>query len=129
MAEAVTKSNNELAVERTDLAVYRTALAASRSLMAWVRTGLSMIGFGFTIFKFLDAVSDRVSPDAARNAGLFLVGLGTVSVIFGSLEYWQFAKELKQDFQAPVRRFPLLMAAAVFLIGLAIFAGGLARIL
>jgi putative membrane protein len=35
------------------LALDRTRMAAERTLMAWVRTALSMIGFGFTIYKFL----------------------------------------------------------------------------
>ena len=41
-----------LAEERTDLAVERSVMAAERTLMAWIRTALSMIGFGFTIYKF-----------------------------------------------------------------------------
>jgi putative membrane protein len=51
MADAVVKSANDLAAERTDLAVDRTVMAAGRTLMAWVRTALSMISFGFTIYK------------------------------------------------------------------------------
>ena len=42
-----------LARERTRLALERTAIAAKRTLMAWVRTSISMIGFGFSIYKFL----------------------------------------------------------------------------
>ena len=35
------------------LATERTRMAADRTLMGWIRTALSMIGFGFTIYKFL----------------------------------------------------------------------------
>ena len=35
------------------LAVQRTIQSEGRSLLAWVRTSLSLIGFGFTLFKFL----------------------------------------------------------------------------
>jgi putative membrane protein len=45
------KSANELAVDRTALAVKRNLMAADRPLMAWVRTALSLISFGFTIYK------------------------------------------------------------------------------
>ena len=31
-------------------------MAADRTLMAWIRTTLSMISFGFTIYKFLQAM-------------------------------------------------------------------------
>ena len=36
----------------TRLALDRTALAHERTLMAWVRTAVSLISFGFTIYKF-----------------------------------------------------------------------------
>ena len=36
----------------TRLAVDRTRLAYERTLMAWVRTSISLITFGFTIYKF-----------------------------------------------------------------------------
>ncbi len=35
-----------------DMARLRTSMASDRTLMAWVRTALSMISFGFTIYKF-----------------------------------------------------------------------------
>jgi len=47
------RSANALALERTSLATDRTLMAADRSLMAWIRTALSMISFGFTIYKLL----------------------------------------------------------------------------
>ena len=39
-------------LSNTDLAFERTVLAHERTLMAWVRTAVSMISFGFTIYKF-----------------------------------------------------------------------------
>lgn len=85
MEKSTTKSSNILAGERTELALYRTSLAASRSLMAWVRTGLSMNGFGYTIYKFIESLTDRVPPNAARNFGLFLICLGMLLILFGCL--------------------------------------------
>ena len=116
MEQTPTKSSNVLAEERTGLAVYRTALAASRSLMAWVRTGLSMIGFGFTIYKFMQASADQFRPDAARTVGIFLITLGTVSVIFGCIEYWQTAREIRDEYHEDMRKFPLLAAALIGLL-------------
>ena len=43
---------NPPAEKTTDLGYERTRLAADRTLMAWIRTSVSMISFGFTIFKF-----------------------------------------------------------------------------
>lgn len=33
------------------LAIERTVMAAERTLLAWVRSGVSLISFGFTIYK------------------------------------------------------------------------------
>ncbi len=37
----------------TKLAADRTQLAYDRTLLAWTRTAISLITFGFTIYKFL----------------------------------------------------------------------------
>jgi len=77
-----TKSTNDLAVERTDLAAQRTLMAADRTLMAWVRTALSMISFGFTIYKVLEGFVQSGTPlphaNSPRNLGMFLIGMGTI---------------------------------------------------
>lgn len=128
MEQTAAKSSNELAEQRTELAVFRTALAASRSLMAWVRTGLSMIGFGFTIYKFIQSVADQFRPDAARTVGMFLIGLGTLSVIFGCIEYWQTAKEMKAVHNVEMRKFPPLMAGLIGTLGVLLFMSIVLRI-
>jgi putative membrane protein len=129
MGQAVTKSSNVLAEERTELALYRTALAASRSLMAWVRTGLSMNGFGYTVYKFVLSFADRVEPHAAHHFGLFLIGLGTLSILFGCIEYWQTAREMREVYQVPMRKFPLIMAGLLGSLGLLLFLGVILRII
>ena len=65
------------------LALDRNKLAAERTLMAWVRTALSMISFGFTIYKFLQVIDEQstvpvLRPNAPRNVGLVLTGLGNL---------------------------------------------------
>jgi len=119
--QPVERSANVLAQERTDLAVFRTTLAASRSLMAWVRTGLSMIGFGFTIYKFIQGFASEVRPNAARNIGLFLIAWGTLSILFGCIEYWQTARDIKGMYGVTMRIFPVAMAAVVGLLGVGLF--------
>jgi putative membrane protein len=76
----------------TDLAVTRTILAAGRTLMASMRTALSMIGFGFTIYKFLHGLTEAGGihlrrPEEPRRLGLFLVALGTGSLLIAVVEY------------------------------------------
>ena len=76
---APSRSSNELAGERTDLAFTRTVLALERTLMAWVRTAVSLISFGFTIYKFFQEFQrTSQSPHLAspRAVGLVMIGLG-----------------------------------------------------
>ena len=84
------------------LALDRNKLAAERTLMAWVRTSLSMISFGFTIYKFLQVIDEQstvpiVRPNVPRNVGLFLTGLGTFVVVVACIQHWSYVKNLRAD--------------------------------
>lgn len=127
------KSSNELAQERTDLALRRNLMAADRTLMAWIRTALSMISFGFTIYKvlqgFVQSGTLAMQAGTPRNAGLFLIGLGTVSVILGTIEYGQTLRELRRLERIPAWRTSLVIALIVSLAGLALFVSIVVRVL
>ncbi len=121
----VVKSSNELAEDRTDLATARTLMAMDRSLMAWIRTSLSMISFGFTIYKILEGfqksgnvIAHGLSP---RTVGLFLVGLGTVAMIAGTIEYFERLKILRQFHTVKTWRASLVMAVIMSAVGLFVF--------
>lgn len=127
------KQNNksEPISDMTKMAIDRTVMAADRSLMAWVRTGLSLISFGFTIYKFLqnsteqhvlsgNFVNQMSSP---RLVGLFMVGMGILSLIFGILENRAVLKELKIKFSISQIRYSLIMAAILLVFGTIIFLG------
>jgi putative membrane protein len=108
------------------LALDRTRLAAERTLMAWVRTALSMIGFGFTIYKFLQVVQEQstlpvLRPQAPRNLGLTLVGIGTFAVIIACVQHWQYITKLRPD--QPYKPWDLTFIVACFIgiLGLLMF--------
>ena len=127
------KLSDILAQERTELAAARTTMAAGRSLMAWIRTGLSMIGFGFTIFKFLQTLekdfgSSVMSQQSPRVVGIFLLVLGTVSVLFGVIEYWQAIWPLHKKHGIKVRLMPIIFAALIAALGLVLLIGIILRI-
>ena len=70
----------------SDLGAMRTIMAADRTLMAWVRTSLSMLSFGFTIYKFLESAvqSDQLArADSPQQVGLFLAGVALFVGIAG----------------------------------------------
>jgi putative membrane protein len=65
-------------------------MALERTQMAWVRTGVSLIGFGFTIYQVLDKLPQReraVHPYAARDLGLALIGTGIVAMLMAAMDY------------------------------------------
>ena len=127
------KTSNELAEERTTLAVDRTLMAADRSLMAWIRTALSMISFGFTIYKLMQGLvaSGTVFTDASspRTMGLFLTGMGTFSMVIGTIEYLYRLRDLRRDRQLDLLRPSLVMAVLMSLLGLFMFFAIIFRVL
>lgn len=136
-----TKSNNEniqltsekhdSAMDTTTMAVDRTVMAADRSLMAWVRTALSLISFGFTIYKFLDysrvqliaTGKDLGGISSPKIVGLYMIGMGILSLAFGILENINTIKGLRERYSVRRKRYALWMAAMVTLFGLIIFLG------
>jgi putative membrane protein len=119
-------TSNQLAAQRTDLALKRTQLGAERTLMAWLRTALSMISFGFTIYKFLQELgrAEKLTlPDQGpRNLGLALVGLGTVALIVASFQHWSSMKELQGHASARTRiSLVLVISITISLLGTLVF--------
>ena len=113
--------NTQLAEQRTDLALQRTRIAEERTLQAWIRTALSMIGFGFTIYKFVHELQRNLPPgevarpESARNLGLALIALGTIAVAAAMFQHWQFLDALGIK---PLRRPISLAFVMAFFVGL-----------
>jgi putative membrane protein len=122
-----------LAEERTDLAFERTIIASERTLMAWIRTCLSMIGFGFTIYKFFQYQADEIAagkiqrPQAPRNLGLTLIALGTLALSAAAWQHRIFLNKLGARQARHVWSVSFVVAMAVILIGLVTFYGVLLR--
>lgn len=104
-------------------------MAADRSMMAWVRTGLSLITFGFTIYKFLDyareeliatgkEVTDFSSP---KIIGLFLIGLGILSLLMGIIENEATIRVLKKNHSFNRMRYSLFISLILLVFGVILF--------
>ncbi len=124
--------STDLAEERTSLAVMRTVAAADRTLMAWVRTSISMIGFGFTIYKFLQYLreGERVivaHREAPRNFGLALIALGTLTLIGAILQHRSFLKRIGAAQREHLWGLTMIVSILVVLIGILAFIGILLR--
>ena len=131
--EPVKDRGTVLAEERTDLALQRTIIASDRTLMAWIRTALSMIGFGFTIYKFFQYLPEEIAsgnikrPQAPRNFGLSLIALGTLALIGAALQHRNLLKRIGASRSQQAFSVSLVVAVAVILIGIAAFYGVLLR--
>jgi uncharacterized membrane protein YidH (DUF202 family) len=122
-----------LGEQRTDLAVERTRIAAERTLMAWIRTANSMIGFGFSIYKFFQYLPEQIAagniqrPNAPRNLGLTLVALGTLALAAATWQHWSFLKKLGPSSLRSVRSISFIIAICIVLIGCITFYGVLLK--
>lgn len=129
---APTDVGTQLAGRRTDMALDRTFLAAERTLMAWIRTALSMISFGFTIVKVLEAFQQsqgqRVTGLMGRSIspqslGLALIGIGTLSLVIAVLQHRVTLRRLRQRGLEPQWSLALLVAGLISILGVFAFGG------
>lgn len=111
------------------LAIVRTAIAAERTLMAWVRTAISMIVFGFSIYKFFQYLASDIGrgnvahPNAPRYFGLTLIAIGTLALGGATWQHRNFLKEIRGSHAYHMWSISLVVAIAVVLIGILTFYG------
>lgn len=127
------KSSNQLASERTQMAVSRTVAAYDRTLIAWVRTCISLISFGFTIYKFFQAIVEKgihvgyglIGP---KEIGTIMIAMGLITLTAATIQNHIELKKLK--IMHPECHIPLsiskilaflIMILSVFLLILALF--------
>ena len=100
--------------------------------MAWVRTSLSMLSFGFTIYKFLEGALQRhalANPDSPQQVGLFLAGMGTLAMVLGLFSYWSTLKDVRQLECFRLGRPILLISVIMAVAGVALFIGIATRVI
>jgi len=94
------KINQEGLKASDRLAIERTILAADRTMLAWVRTAVSLITFGFTIFKILQYLQEKaavtiVKAGTPRNLGIFMILVGIVPLLMAMIQYRHTLKRLQ----------------------------------
>lgn len=86
------------------LAIARTRLAHDRTLMAWVRTAASFISFGFTVYKFFDALKGSELTRATsgvlgpRRFALVMMALGIGVLALATIDHRRALRALRQEF-------------------------------
>lgn len=105
------------------LALERTRLAYERTMMAWVRTAISLIAFGFTIYKFFQLeVTSPPRPGVLvgpREFALVLIALGLASLGTATLQHRRALRMLRALQPALPSSSALGLAAFVWVLGVA----------
>jgi putative membrane protein len=111
----------------TRLALERTQAAYERTLMAWVRTATSLIGFGFSLYKFFefDAKGTRQSAllVGPRDFALLMVAAGILSLLLGEWDYVRRMKPLRALYPDLDRSRAVIIVAAIAVLGVAAILG------
>ena len=108
----------------TTLAFERTRVAYERTMMAWIRTATSLITFGFSVYKFFEFEmkgnpSLQTMVVGPRGFGLTLIGIGLLSLLFGTLDHARDLGALRRQWPGMVARSKAgLIALVIGVLGL-----------
>lgn len=107
-----------------ELALDRTRLAHERTMMAWIRTSVSLISFGFSIYKFFDYFKNAPSAAEAvlgpRTFALMMIGIGLFILAGSAVQNWSELRRLRKVARVP-RSLAGAVAVLVFLLGVLAF--------
>lgn len=120
----MTESPESRPILPADLGAVRTVLAADRTLMAWLRTSLSMLSFGFTIYKFLETAAKAgalARPESPQKVGLFLVAMGTGAMVLGVIDYWVTVRHVRKTGAFRLGRSVLFVSLLLAVAGVILF--------
>jgi putative membrane protein len=110
----------------TQLAAQRTRLAQERTLMAWIRASMSLIAFGFTIYKFFEYLA---TEERRREPILSPWFIGMIMIVVGltglALAWIQNRQQMKA-LEAEAGPMPYSLAGVMA--GFIAFLGGLALV-
>jgi putative membrane protein len=115
-------TSGEPKLNNMQLALDRTWLAHERTLMAWVRTATSMIGFGFTIYKFfqLEAVNRTSRPGVItpRRFALIMISIGLITLLLATITRRKETKNIATQLSRKPRSLAEVVAVLIFVFGI-----------
>jgi inner membrane protein YidH len=130
MAEDKNIQAHDPAMSNTDLAYERTVMAHERTLMAWVRTALSMISFGFTIYKIFEEASKKSAGNqlfSPRVVGMVMISFGLLALVLAQAQHTAAMRKLKKSYPGAARSISSVISILVLLFGMTLFLGALFR--
>jgi putative membrane protein len=115
-------ASGEPKLDTKTLALDRTWLAHERTLMAWVRTATSMIGFGFTIYKFfqLEAVHRSSHPGVItpRRFALIMISIGLITLLLATITHRKETKNIAIELRRRRGSLAEVTAGLIFVFGI-----------
>ena len=129
-SEMIENARTEPAASWT--ALESTRLAYERTLMAWVRTAVSLITFGFTIYKFAQYMQESQGVKVVRLVtprafGMTMISAGLFTLVMATVEHWQSRKRLQAQYTGMQMSIALVLAVWISALGILAFIAALFR--
>ena len=110
----------------------RVHMANERTFLAWIRTSIGIMAFGFVVEKFAlflkqmslimekSNIGNALPPSHGYSAiiGIFLVGLGTLLVLFAFVKYKKVERQIDSDTFQPSSLLDILLTLAILAVGI-----------
>jgi len=116
-----------------DLSLQRTLFAEERTLMAWIRTSVSLITFGFTIYKFfqylkqVEGETPQRSLLGPREFAVGMISLGVIALVAATVQHRRTLNALDPEQHARIGLLAGKLAVVVAVIGLFLLASVMLR--
>jgi putative membrane protein len=110
--------------DATRLAVDRTRLAHERTLMAWIRTATSMIGFGFTLYKFFAFLKEKGETRPVhrllgpREFAFLMILIGLVTLVLATVQHRGELQAMRARYGPSPPSMATVVAALVSILGI-----------
>jgi len=103
----------------TRLAYDRTWLSYERTLQAWVRTAISLITFGFSVYKLTDIVTTKGNQErlGPHEFGTALVAIGFLALVIATVEYSHNIRWIRAEYGQSPRSTSVWFAGIVAALG------------
>lgn len=96
----------------------REHLANERTYLAWMRTAIALMGFGMVIVRLrYFQIPQLPSPGIGWKLGLVFSGVGLVTVLLSTLEYFDVRRAIDDQAFQPASRRIIVFSLAVTLLG------------
>ena len=105
------------------MSLIRTRLSFERTLMSWVRTAVTLITFGFALYRAFSYLEQHGPPRAmvfgsARGFAAAMIGIGLIAVVVSVVQHCRHVAVLRElDAELPLVSVGLVVAATFVAVG------------